>query len=129
MINRRMSPFFSSTLWTLFVGIFYFKTFKIQLHGVPSLHYVLVCNMHSYTPKVTLSTLLTQISFFYVNFSNFWYIKCFVPNLIPIWFRSRGVLEDSKMFRSLFQSIEDKGKIKFLSNFDSINILDNNFLK
>ena len=36
-----------------------FKTFKIQFHGVPSLHYVLVCKIHIYMPKITLSSLLT----------------------------------------------------------------------
>ena len=37
----------------------YFKTFKIQFHGVPPLHYVLVCKIHIYFPKKTFSSLLT----------------------------------------------------------------------
>ena len=83
MITRKMTPFFSSTLRVLFVGIF---------HLVPPLHYVLVCKIHMYIPKMTLSSLLTWISFFYIKFANFWYIKCSVPNLIPIWPRSYGLM-------------------------------------
>ena len=37
---------------------------------------------HIYMAKMTLSSLLTYISFFYITFANFWYITCFLPNLI-----------------------------------------------
>ena len=37
----------------------HFKTFKIQFCGVPSLHCVLVCKIHIYMKKMTLSSLLT----------------------------------------------------------------------
>ena len=68
------------------------KTFKIQFLGVPLLHYLLVCKIHTYMPKITLSSLLTQISFFYRKFANFWCITFFVCNLIQIWPRSRELL-------------------------------------
>ena len=56
-----------STLGALFIGMFFktfsrdFKKFKIQVHGVPILNYVLVYKMHLYMPKMTLSSLLTLV--------------------------------------------------------------------
>ena len=49
MITRKTTPFFSSTLWVLFVGIFHFcisKPSKFSSMGSPPLHYVLVCKIH-----------------------------------------------------------------------------------
>ena len=70
MITRQKTSLFSSTIWALSVDIsfFYFKTLKIQFHGVLFLHYVLVCKMHTCLPKMTFSSLLTQICFFDVKF-------------------------------------------------------------
>ena len=56
MITRQITPFFSYTLWPLSVGKFHFC---VKFHGVPLLHYVLVCKIHIYTPKMALSSLLT----------------------------------------------------------------------
>ena len=33
MISRQMTPFSSSNLWALSIGMFHFKIFKIQFHG------------------------------------------------------------------------------------------------
>ena len=43
------------------------------------------CKIHGYMAKITLSSLLTWMSFFYIRFADFWYIACFVPNLMPVW--------------------------------------------
>ena len=64
-----------------------FKTFKIQFHGVPPLHYVLICKIRTYLLQMTFSSPLTWISFFYIKFAKFWYIMfCsqFDTNLVPI---------------------------------------------
>ena len=34
---------------------------------------------------MTLSNVSTEISISYIKFANFWYIKSYVPNLIPLW--------------------------------------------
>ena len=47
------------------------KTSKIQFLGLPPLYYFLVCKIHIYMPKMTLSRLLILISFFYIKFANF----------------------------------------------------------
>ena len=47
----------SSIRW--YISFLHFKTFKIQFCGVPFLHYVLVCKIHIYMQKMTLSSLLT----------------------------------------------------------------------
>ena len=81
--NKTNDPIFSSTLWALSAVIFYFwisRPSKIQFHGVPPLS-----SGHVYMLKMTLSSLLTKISFFYIKLVNFWYIICFVSNLISIW--------------------------------------------
>ena len=98
MITREITPFFiyslSSIRW--YISFLHFQTFKTQFHGVPRLHYVLVCKLVIFMPKMTLLGLLsftyypiiliiTQISFSYIKCPNFWYITCFVPNLIPLW--------------------------------------------
>ena len=79
MITRQMAPL-SYIHW--YISFLYFKKFKIQFLWVSPLHYVLFCIKHIYMPKITFQT---YISFFYLKFNNFWYITCFVPNLIPIW--------------------------------------------
>ena len=61
--------------------------FKIQCHGVPLLHYGLVCKLHIYIPKI-LSSLLTEKYFFYIKFAVFWYVTSFVPNGVLNWPRS-----------------------------------------
>ena len=84
--------YFSSSFVSFwYISFMHFKTFKIQFHGVCPLHYVLACKIHIYLPKMTLSSLLTWMSFFYTKFSSFWDITCSVPNLIPIYPRSQGL--------------------------------------
>ena len=46
-------------LYPLVISFFHFKTFKIQFCGVPFLYYVLVCKIHIYMQKMTLSNMLT----------------------------------------------------------------------
>ena len=51
MINRQMTPFFSSNLLSSirqYISILHFNTFKIQFNGVPPLHYA------PFKPKMTL---------------------------------------------------------------------------
>ena len=72
-------------LYLLVFHIFAFQGLQNLVPWVPPLHFVLVCKMHIYIPKMTLLNLLIWISFFYIKFANFWYITCSVPYLIPIW--------------------------------------------
>ena len=65
MVTGQMTLFRSSTLS---VGIFHFC---ISRNGVRPLHYDLVCKIHIYMPKMTFSSLLTKISFFYIEFAKF----------------------------------------------------------
>ena len=97
IINRQMTPFFSSNL-RAFISFLYFKNFKIQFHWIPTLYYVLVCKIHIYMLQMTLSSQLTEASFFYRKFFNFWSITCFVPNLIPIWCRLMELSKDRSFF-------------------------------
>ena len=101
MISRQMTRSFSSTFWVPSILYFiilywhilflYLKTFKTQFYGVPPLHYILVCKIHIYLPKMTFPKLLTKISFFYKRYANFWYLTCFTPNLILIYRQSHGL--------------------------------------
>ena len=87
MKTRKMTPFSSSILWAPIrwhISFLHFKKFKIQFHGVSPLHYLLICKIDVNMPKTTLSSLLTEIPFFYIKFANFWNIKCFAPKLMPI---------------------------------------------
>ena len=85
MIPRRMKISFKSALCSIhrYILLLHSKTFKIQLFGVPlPLHYALVCKIHIYMPKTTLSSLLTH---FCLKIYYFLYITCFAPNLILVW--------------------------------------------
>ena len=77
-----------------YILFLHFTTFKIQFHGVPLLHYVLVSKIHIYMSNITILSLLTKISFFYIKLANFWYVTCFVPNLIPIWAKFHRLVEN-----------------------------------
>ena len=90
MITRKITPFFKSNLQALSIGIFNFSFQDLQ-NWVPPLHFLLLCKIHIYMPKMTLSSLLTWISFLYIKFANFSYIIYSVSNLIPIWSRSHGL--------------------------------------
>ena len=68
--------------------IFAFQDLQNSVPWGPLLHYVLICKMHIYKSKMALSSLLTKILFFSIEFVNFWDMTCFLPNLIPIWPRS-----------------------------------------
>ena len=62
MITTKMTSFFSSNLRALSVGIFLIFAFEDLQNSVswsPPLHYVLVCKIFIYMPKMTLSSLLT----------------------------------------------------------------------
>ena len=78
-----------SSLGALFVGMFFktfsrdFKKFKIQVHGVPILNYVLVYKMHLYMPKMTLSSLLTLVLIVCIKPTFLWYIICLLSKLFP----------------------------------------------
>ena len=76
--------------------MFHFKIFKIQFQRVPSLHHVLICKIPIYMPKMTLSNLLTYIHHFSSqNLLTFYYITCFVPNLIPTRPQSHRLLTNT----------------------------------
>ena len=64
----------SSIRW--YISFLHFKTFKIQFHGIITLHYVQACKIHIYMPRNTLLSLL---------------ITYLVPTLIPIWPQSHGL--------------------------------------
>ena len=87
MITRQLTPFFfvnslSSIRW--FISFLHLKTFKIQFLGVPPLYYFLVCKIHIFMLKMTLSRLFTQISFFYIKFKQFnLFCSQFGNNLVP----------------------------------------------
>ena len=90
MITRKIILFFFHLLFKLVLLVYFilhFTTFKIQFYGVPSLCCVLVCTIHIYMPKMTLSTWI----FFYMKFVHFWYLTCSFPNLILIWPQSHGL--------------------------------------
>ena len=92
--TRQMTPFFIYSLSSTrcCISFLHLKTFKIQFLGVPSLRYFLVCKIHIYIPMMTLSRLLTQISFLYKKFSNFRNTTYFVPNSITIWPEFHGLV-------------------------------------
>ena len=88
--NNRIFLFYSLSFICWYISSLHFKTFKVYFLEVPPFHYVLVCKIHGYMQTMILSSLLTLMSCFYIKFANFWYITCFVLNLIPIWSRSHG---------------------------------------
>ena len=89
-INRQMTSFFPSVLWALPLVCF-ISAFEDSIGSPTCIMFWSVKYTLTYMPKMILSSLLIYISFFYVKFSNSWYITCFVPNLIPIWPQSRGL--------------------------------------
>ena len=85
--KQDITPFFSSTLWALFFGIFHFSISRpSKVYGRHPLLYLLVCKIRIYMLKMILSILLTYIKFAYL-----WYITSFVPNLISTWPQSHGL--------------------------------------
>ena len=78
--------------------------------------YILVCNIHIYMPKMTLSSLLTYMTFFYAKFAKFWYTTCFVPNLIPVWPQSHGLLRRLDNYISIFFRKTSIQEVKFELN-------------
>ena len=114
MITRKMTPFFHLLFefYSLVYFIFIFQDLQnsVPWGPCPPLHYVLVCKIHIYMPKTTLSSLLTWLCFFYIKFTNFWYIKSSVPNLTPIWTRSHGLRRCSVKKGVLKNFINSTGK-------------------
>ena len=72
MISRQMTPFFHLLIE------FYRLVYFIFLFQEP-LHFILVYKIQFYVAKMRLSSLLTQMSFFYIKFAIFQYITCSVP--------------------------------------------------
>ena len=85
--SKHDKPHCSHVIFELYLLVYLIlclKTFKIQFHGLLPLHYVLVSKIYISMQKLTTSGLLTWISLFYRKVADFWYITCFVANLIPI---------------------------------------------
>ena len=117
-VNQTNDPFFHLLFELSSLVYFIFAFSKFISFGSPPLHYFLVCKIHIYMPKITLLRLLTQLSFFYIKFASFWYMTCFVHDMIRIWPRSHGLLA----FTSLILQIQlwaSKIDILFLSNLMS----------
>ena len=91
LTNNTVSLICSLSFILFCILFLHFKTLETQFHGVPLLHCVLVCKIHIYMPKMTLSSLSTQKPFFYIKAANLWYITCFAPNLIPVQLRFHGL--------------------------------------
>ena len=56
--------------------------------------FVLCCslqNTHLHLEDDTFKPVHIDI-LFYIKFADFWHMTCFVPNLIPIWPRSHGLI-------------------------------------
>ena len=87
ILTWQMAPFFSSTHWDLSVGIFIFAFQDIQ-NSVPwgpppPLHYVLVCKIQIYIPKMILPSLLTSLlAYKPINLLTF--SVYFGNNMVPI---------------------------------------------
>ena len=107
MITRQMTPFFLFILWVLFVGIFHFcisrRSKFSSTEYLPSLHYVLVCKVLIYIPKMTLSSLL-RWTFVFKKIANFCYMTSFVPNLILILAKSHGPSTLKKVYEHFLPS-------------------------
>ena len=133
MINRQMTPFFSSTLWALSINIFYFCiSIPSNFSSIGSpFPYVLVCKIHIYMVKMILSSLLTQIPFFYRKVVNFWYKQCFVPSMILIWPWSHGLKHGLSRERRTFFDLnlltfikaKPQERLKFLNVCDDIDFM------
>ena len=85
------------------------------------LHYVLVLKIQVDMPKITLSSLLTYISFFYKTFANFRYITYFVSSLIPVWFQSHGLYSICSEYP--FKHSQSTHKFSRIMHFRSHNIV------
>ena len=75
MSTWKITPFFHLLfeLYSLVYFIFVFQNLQTQFRGIPYLHYFLVSKIHIYILTMTLSSLLTWISFSCIKFANFWY--------------------------------------------------------
>ena len=102
MITRQMTPFFSSTLWTLSGGIFYFcisRSSKFNFMGsqFSIIFWSVKCKLTCQVYKIKNlhakydTFMFVNIDILFLKFVNFWYITCFVPNSIPIWSHSVGL--------------------------------------
>ena len=79
MITRQMTQFLH-----LIIELYLLIYFIFLFH----LHFVPVYKIQIYKAKMTLSGLLTQISFFYITFVIFQYITC----CVPIWPQSHVLI-------------------------------------
>ena len=87
MITKKMTPFFSSTLWALSVCMFHFCISRPSKFSSLCLIFVLISKIRFYMPKMPLSKHRYPFSRKMLR-TFFWYILYFVPNLIPVCFRS-----------------------------------------
>ena len=90
-----MTPFFSSTPWTLTVGIFHFSISRpSKLNSMEIQFPFALCsglkNTRWHAQDNTFKPVNIDI-FFLQTFANFRYITYFVSSLIPVWFQSHGL--------------------------------------
>ena len=91
MITRQMTPFFH-LIFKLYPLVYFIFCIKDLQNSVPwGPHFLalcspLTCEIYIYSPKITHSSnLLTEASFVYIKFAQFWYTICFVSTLVLIW--------------------------------------------
>ena len=128
----QMILFFTSTLWALSIGIFYFcisRPSKFSSMGTPPfLHYVQVCKTDVNMSNMTLSSLFTWTSLFCIKFVNFLYVTWFTPNLTLILPQSHGLCcSNIKIFltsKQLFFRIVLEGWFWFITTISTFYWLD-----
>ena len=82
MITRQMTPFFPSAIGVFFVGIFHFCISRSS-NSIPwGLPWYAISRI--YMTKMTLSSLLTQVSVFYIKFLHNMFCSQFDTNLVLI---------------------------------------------
>ena len=95
MITRQIMPCFN-LLFELYVLVCFILAFQDLQNSIScgpplcimfwSVQYTFICKDDTFKP----------VFFFSLKFANCWYITCFVPNLIPIWPRSHGLLRQNQ---------------------------------
>ena len=90
MIMRQMTPSFSSTLWDLFADIFHFWIARPS--NFSSICIVFWPVKYIFNAKDDTFEAVKIGTLFYIKFAVFWYITCWVPNFLPIWPQSHGLL-------------------------------------
>ena len=104
MTNEHIFFIYTLSSICLYISFLLFETFTVQFHGVFPLRYV---------------TLL------HVDDGTFWYMTCFVPNLIVIWPRSRGL----NSFITVIQKNFEKLLLSYQEHFFSSIHQSNSYAK